>query len=337
MFWLRLSYFQGWLVFIIPSSVQPYPLEMRLTCNILKVLTTSFTGCSNVLLNHFYTLFILFFCLLPMFLPLSSKSDTDISKRPGPPPVRPKPVRPKWKVSENKEAKYRPISFEPIHDTTVITKVQFPLTEPTGDKFDTKMTELEITAYNKQKPLKTEFDTSTQVGWRTQFETEGQQSKMEISMAKPHPKLKIEPRVTQKTLKDIQIEASEPEQEYMISFEIPEPKFTQRKVTKTTTEIRRESSRSETNMVILEGMSDDSDAAFFRKTVTIKKLLPPTPEKFIIEGDLYPEKPRKSKRVRVRKQKPKSKYEPVPYISGPTIFWVPERTDVLQAAEAWAR
>lgn len=159
-------------------------------------------------------------------------------------------------------------------------------------------------------------------------------------MAKPQPMYKPKPTVTRKSVKEIQVEGIEPEKdEYIITYEVPETETFQERVTRQTHEtISRESTRFETKMVIVSGTSDESDTGYFKKAVSIKKLPPPAPEKLIIEGDLFPKKPRKYKRVRVRKHKSKTvKYQPVPYVSRPTIYWVPDRTDVLMAAEAWAR
>jgi hypothetical protein len=158
-------------------------------------------------------------------------------------------------------------------------------------------------------------------------------------MSKTRSEHKVVQRETQKTEKEVKVDSEIPKGPVYVTFEIPEPDEHTRRVTKRTMETRRTETRtSETQVIILEGTSDDSDAAYFKKSVSIKKLLPPTPEKLIIDGELYPQKPRKSKRVRVRKHKPKrSNYKPVPYVSGPTTYWVPDRKDVLMAAEQWSR
>lgn len=150
----------------------------------------------------------------------------------------------------------------------------------------------------------------------------------QFSVWKPHAKVELESRV------------KAPEKQIELEFDIPDQPSYQRRVSKRTTEVtRRQVSRSETKMVYVDATSEDSDATYFTKAVRIKKLPPPTPDKLIIDGELYPEKPRRTKRVRERAHgRPKSsKYEPVPYVPGSATIWVPDRKDVLMAAEAWAR
>ena len=94
-------------------------------------------------------------------------------------------------------------------------------------------------------------------------------------------------------------------------------------------------------IVVVDSATDDmaSDTEIFRKVVTIKKTQPPTPDKLIIDGHLFSKQPERPQRVRVRKQEaPRSStYQPVPYVPGPPTTWVPERKEVLVAAEAWSR
>lgn len=308
----------------------------------------------------------LFAISLSFFLQLSSKSDTEV-KKPGP-PVRPKPVRPKWKAPETKATKFQPVAFEPITDTTVKTEFQIPLAKPLLEQPDTKKTRLD---YLVSKPKPWIPSEESKLDWQTQFETQISQTRAEVSMETPQPKFKVTPIVTKKTTKEIQIETKEPEKpkpgpkpklkfetrkefqvgqeppeedEYIITYEVPDDEmfqqetFQQRVARKSQETWSRQSSHTETKMVIMSATSDDSDVGYFTKPVHITKLPPPTPEKIIIGGDLYPEKPRKYKRVRVRKHKSRTvKYQPVPYVSKSSIFVVPDRTDVLMAAEAWAR
>lgn len=275
--------------------------------------------------------------ILPVFLRISSKSDTEI-KKPGPPPIKPKPVRPKWKVKETREHKYHPVTFEPIGDTTVKAKVEIPVSKPFTEELETKKSHLDYTVA-KPKPWKPE--TKPEGDWKTRFETEVQKIKTETSKTQPQRIQKAKPKVTQKVIKAVQVKGQEPEEEeYIITYEVPEEStLRETRVTKRAEEtVYRKSTKYETKMVIVSGTSDESDTGYFKKAVSIKKLPPPTPEKLVIEGDLFPEKPRKYKRVRVRKHKSKTvKYKPVPYVSKPTTYWVPDRKDVLMAAEAWAR
>jgi hypothetical protein len=223
---------------------------------------------------------------------------------------------------------------------------------------------------SKPKPWKPSED--TKLDWQTKFETQISKIKTEVSMespvykvtpkdtqkitkeiqiqpdkpkTSPKPKLKFATRPTHKTVTEFQVGQEKPEEdEYIITYEVPEDEalqkeILQKRVTRKSQETwSRQTSRSESKMVILSATSDDSDVGYFTKPVHITKLPPPTPEKLIIDGDLYPKKPRKYKRVRVRKHKSRTvKYQPVPYVSKPSIFVVPDRTDVLMAAEAWAR
>ena len=103
--------------------------------------------------------------------------------------------------------------------------------------------------------------------------------------------------------------------------------------------LSREQARQEMNVTVKKVSMETSETSIFKKAVTIKKVQPPAPDKLLIQGELYPKKPKKGKRVRIRKQvKPKSAtYQPVPYVPGPFMGWIPERKDVLMAAKAWTR
>ena len=98
--------------------------------------------------------------------------------------------------------------------------------------------------------------------------------------------------------------------------------------------------KSRLNIYITETESAGEESeTFFNTKSRVKQLPTPTPDKLVIEGELYPQKPMKQKRERVHKQgAPKSSlYKPVPYFSGPSSIVVPERRDVLLAAETWRR
>ena len=85
--------------------------------------------------------------------------------------------------------------------------------------------------------------------------------------------------------------------------------------------------------------SDESTDEIFTKVVKIKRKQSPTPERLVIHGEYFPEKAR-HKKVRTRKvvrKRTRAEYKPVPYVAGPATTWVPERTNVLQAVESWAR
>lgn len=145
---------------------------------------------------------------------------------------------------------------------------------------------------------------------------------------------------TRKSEQNIQLKSRAEKKPLGMKLEIPIPEIEERprrraRSQETRTEYSRE---SDTQIIILEGSGDESESYYTKRNV-IKKLPTPTPDKLVIEGDLFRKRTEKPKRVRVRKQgQPKSStYKPVPYVSGPSTVIVPERKDVLMAAEVWDR
>ena len=262
----------------------------------------------------------------------SSKSDTDLRKVP--PPVKPKPVHPKTKAQEVKP------KLLPWQPTPVPMETESQVSQDV-DQVDHKVTTVSKLTQVKQP---TEFaskayETRKPVPWqpeRVAMETKTQARKV-VKITKPVTPT-VETVETRKSVKTVELDTGKPSgKEYRITFEIPEP---ERKVTSRTTETRRETTtRSETRVVYVSGTSGDDSDSYFRKSVTIKKLPAPTPDKFIIEGEFFPRKEQKSKRVRVRTRTrtKKTTFETVPYFEGPSSYVVPERIDVLMAAEQWNR
>lgn len=151
-----------------------------------------------------------------------------------------------------------------------------------------------------------------------------------------------EPRMqfARKTEQNIQLQSRAAKKPLPMKLDISEPVIDERRTRARSQETRTEYSRkSETNIVIIESDAGEESDTYYHKRNIIRKLPTPTPDKLVIEGELFPQKPVKQKRERVRKQgQPKSStYKPVPYVPGPTTIVVPERKDVLTVAETWDR
>lgn len=147
---------------------------------------------------------------------------------------------------------------------------------------------------------------------------------------------------SRKTEQNIRLQSRAPKQPLPVKLDIlptdiDEERPRRRAMSQET--LTKYSRKSEMDIIIVD-TGEDSDS-YYRKPNVIRKLPTPTPDKLIIQGELFPQKPEKQPRVRVRKQgQPKSsKYKPVPYVPAPSTLIIPEpeRRDVLMAAENWDR